>query len=164
MRRVVLASIPTLLLASMTARAEMLVRWRQGDLPPREVLGVQTVVVSADGSLVPDALGKGYRVYLHSDPARVSAVAATARASGAAGVAVVGSGPIPKDLPVPAIQVDDSGKWPRIRSNVRGRRSQVVQAANRTGQPWLDNNVAQVRILQAAGRRAPSPGRCPGLC
>jgi hypothetical protein len=60
---------------------------------------------------------------------------------------------MPKDLPVPAIQVDDSGKWPRIRSNVRGRRSQVVQAANRTGQPWLDNNVAQVRILQAAGRR-----------
>ena len=57
------------------------------------------------------------------------------------------------DLPVPAIQVDDSGKWPRIRSNVRVRRGQVVQAASRTAQPWVDNNVAQVRTLEAAGRR-----------
>src|SRR5437867_13421722 len=152
MKRVFLVPL-TLLLTSMTARAEVLVRWRQGALPPREVLGVQTVVVPADGSLVPDALGKGYRVYLHSHPARASEVAATARASGAAGVALVGTGPMPKDLPVPATQVDDSGKWPRIRSNVRGRRSQAVQAANRTGQPWLDNHVAQVRLPQAAGRR-----------
>jgi len=107
------------LLLSCPARAEVLVRWRAGAVPARDVLGVSSVVVPA-GEIERDARARGYRVYLEKDA---------------------------------ALQLDETGKWPRMRSNVRGRRGQAVQTASRTAQPWLDNNVALIRILQAAGRR-----------
>ena len=116
MRRALLLA----LLLSCPARAEVLVRWRTGPLPARDVLGVTSLVVPAGGEIERDARALGYRVYVEGDA---------------------------------SLQINDTGKWPRIRSNVRSRRGQAVQTASRTAQPWLDNNVALIRILRAAGRR-----------
>jgi hypothetical protein len=43
--------------------------------------------------------------------------------------------------------------WPRIRPNFTIRDGKPVQIASRTAQPWIENNVARIRIRQAAGDR-----------
>lgn len=42
-----------------------------------------------------------------------------------------------------------AAKWPHIRSNVT-RRNDVLQVAGRSAQPWIENNAALIRIMQAA--------------
>jgi hypothetical protein len=46
------------------------------------------------------------------------------------------------------------GLWPRIRRNFTMRDGKPVLVASRTEQPWIDNNVAWIRIRQSAGERA----------
>ena len=63
MRRALLLA----LLLSCPARAEVLVRWRTGPVPARDVLGVTALVVPAGGELERDARARGYRVYVEGD-------------------------------------------------------------------------------------------------
>ena len=46
--------------------------------------------------------------------------------------------------------VEDGGKWPHIRTNWVTRNKDVLQVAGRSAQPWVDNNLALLRILRAA--------------
>ena len=54
---------------------EVLVRWDQNSVPSRESLGISTLVVpAANSAAVRDALQKGYRVLLETDPSAASAL------------------------------------------------------------------------------------------
>jgi hypothetical protein len=56
------------------------------------------------------------------------------------------------------LAADRRAKWPHIRTNWVTRRNDVLQVAGRSAQPWLENNAALIRIIQAA-----DPGATPLL-
>jgi len=142
---------------AMDAHAETLIRWDFERIPPREALGIVTLVVpAAQPDAIRTALEQGYRVYVEIEAAKAGTFTPIA---GIAGVIVKGA--------LPAVQVerltqqgtpvrvaDDRGKWPHIRTNWVTRNKDILQVTNRSSQPWLENNEALVRI---AMERTPAP-------
>ena len=155
------------LCAAAPARAEILVRWDQPDVPPPAALGLTTLVVPAGGEGRARALAQGYRVYLEVESAALAGFVPPA--GPLAGVLVKGT-------PRPALLrqlrarlaargarvavVDDRGKWPHIRSNWVTRNRDVLQVTGRSAQPWIENNAALIRIGGQTGVR---PGSDHGL-
>jgi hypothetical protein len=116
---------------SANLQADVLVLWHQDEIPPQAVLGITKVVVPAGNAQAAEvATSQGYNVYIE-DAIRS-----------------------PKGLR----HVDRRGKWPHIRTNWVTRRNDVLQVAGRSAQPWLENNAALIRIIQAA-----APGATPLL-
>lgn len=161
-RAVAAIALVAVLCAASPARAEILVRWDQPDVPPPAALGVFSLVVPAEkGQARARAVAQGYRVYLEVEAAALSGF--TPPAGPLAGVLVKGTprpallrqlraGLAPRGARVTV--VDDRGKWPHIRSNWVTRNKDALQVTGRTAQPWIENNAALVRInsaLAAAG-------------
>jgi hypothetical protein len=119
-----------------TLDADVLVRWDQPEVPSRAVLGVSRLVVaSANGAAIENAERQGYDVYVEQE----SQAKLEPR----------------HDSPTArAIALDFRGKWPHIRPNFVARNNVIAQVASRTAQPWIENNVALLRIMQAAGTDA----------
>jgi hypothetical protein len=119
-----------MLAAAASSGAEVLVRWSEAQVPAPEVLGVRQVVLPAGKREALDrARQQGYDVYVeHATEPRIE------RHGGA----------MPRALPI-----DRRGKWPHIRTNWVTRRGDVLQVAGRSAQPWLDNNAALIRIIDA---------------
>jgi hypothetical protein len=150
-----------LLTFTASAAAEILVRWDQDQIPPREILGVASVVVpAASAAAVQSALGQGYRVFVQVDASGVSTFKPAA--DSIAGVVIKGT-PAEKDLlllkqrlksPGRVLVLDERGKWPHIRTNWVTANKGVLQVTSRSSQPWIENNAALVRIAEAGGARS----------
>ena len=161
--RCVLAVVLLLSWPRAAAHAEVLVRWDLDGVPPREGLGIQTLVVPASKpAAVREAIARGFRVHLEVDASVLSEGAALA--DGVSGVVVRGSvSPRQLDqlrLRAPGLRVlsiDERGMWPHIRLNPVTLRDNVLQVASRSAQPWMDSNAVFVRIT------APGPNGAPLL-
>jgi hypothetical protein len=136
-------------------RAEVFVRWDQMPVPPRQTLGLATLVVpAANAAALRSAAAEGYRVY-----AEVDAASAVAFEDGSAfGVVVVGQSQeadverLRERLKLPperVMAVQAGAKWPHIRTNWVTRNKDVLQVAGRSAQPWIDSNAALLRIARA---------------
>ena len=163
-RTVAALTLAVALCAASQARAEVLVRWDQPDVPPPAALGVFTLVIPAEsGEARARALAQGYRVYVEVEAAALPGFKPPA--GPLAGVLVKGTprpallrqlraGLAPRGARVRV--VDDRGKWPHIRSNWVTRKEDVLQVTGRSAQPWIENNAALVRINSAlAGAGVP---------
>jgi hypothetical protein len=160
MRRVWFALV-LCVLVSTTARAEVLVRWDQDQLPPPESLGVSSIVLPAsNAALVKTAIALGYRVYLEVE---AKPAAASSPNGAVSGLVVKGSpsaariAQIRLQYGVPrgrVVAVNEFGKWPHIRTNWVTKNKDVLQVTGRSAQPWIENNAALVRILRAANPSA----------
>ena len=115
------------------------------------------MVPAANTPAVRSALTQGYRVFLEVEAAKLTGVAPPA--DGAAGFVVTGKVSaaqlrlLRQRITSPAFRVlvvEDGGKWPHIRTNWVTRNKDVLQVAGRSAQPWVDNNLALLRILRAA--------------
>ena len=146
-----------LAMLAMDAHAETLIRWDFERIPPREALGIVTLVVpAAQPDAIRTALEQGYRVYVEIEAARAGTFTPIA---GIAGVIVKGALPAGQierltQQGTPVRVADDRGKWPHIRTNWVTRNKDILQVTNRSSQPWLENNEALVRI---AMERTPAP-------
>lgn len=157
MRPVVVALAATLAVAARLD-AEVLVRWDQPQVPPRQSLGISTLVIpAANRDAVRDALREGYQLYLELDAANAAAFTAPAR--GVSGLIVRGR-PAPAQvqrlerLMAPrggrVIVPEEGGKWPHIRTNWVTMNNGVLQVTSRSAQPWLENNAALLRLGSGA--------------
>jgi hypothetical protein len=145
-----------LLLLPAAASGEILIRWDQDQVPPREGLGIDVLVIPAQNpAAVQSALRQGYRVYLEVAASNLSTVPLPAE--GLAGVLVRGAAAAPqlarlearlKARPVRVLALDERGKWPHIRTNWVTRNNDVLQVSGRTAQPWIENNAALARIVE----------------
>ena len=152
------AAIAFLLLPAAALHAEVLIRWDQNEIPSPVSLGISSVVVGAGKSaLLRSALDQGYRVFVEVEGAALARFVPPA--GGIAGVVVKGKAS-PQQLSALAqrlkagtriITLDDRGKWPHIRSNWVTRNKEVLQVSSRSAQPWIENNAALLRIMQASG-------------
>ncbi len=103
------------------------------------------------------ALAQGYTVYLEIEAAALAGF--TLPSERLAGVVVKGTASpaqlaqLKQRLRSPGARVlslEERGKWPHIRTNWVTKRNDVLQVSSRTAQPWIEQNVALVRIAQAA--------------
>jgi hypothetical protein len=156
-----------------SVQAEILIRWDQSQVPSPQSLGISTLVVPAqDSDAVRSAFAQGYRLYLEVDASALSTFAPPTPAL--AGVIVTGTATplalrqfrqrlVPRGIRV--IAAETGGKWPHIRSNwvtrvpqggpratsqPSARTNDVLQVTGRSAQPWIENNAALLRIINAS--------------
>jgi len=140
-------------------------RWTDHDVPPTKNLGLEDLVISwNDGapSLLESARRQGYHVYLEATPQQAAA-AADAGKNIAAGILVKVSPSEQTDVdatlqslrslyPKLTFLILNPGKQPQMRGTLVLNKNGVLEVSSPTAQPWLDTNLALVRIEQALHR------------
>jgi hypothetical protein len=153
----VLTSLALLLSVVESARAEILIRWDQQQVPSPQSLALSTLVVPArNTAAVQHALAQGYRVYLEVEASALAGFIPPRQ--GLAGVVVKGNAGTTPLLQLRrqlasrgarVLTLDERGKWPHIRTNWVTRNKEVLQVTSRSAQPWIENNAALFRISDA---------------
>jgi hypothetical protein len=150
---------------SPVAHSEVLVRWDQDQVPPRDMLGIGTLLIpAANAAAVRDAIAKGYSVYLEVEAGALPAPSLPAQPVG--GVVVTGGASaeqvrqVEQRLGASGVRVratEEGGSWPHVRLNWVTLRNDVLQVSSRTAQPWIETNATLVRVAQVSGQgdRAP---------
>jgi len=145
-------------------------RWTYSEVPPAKTLGVNDLVVPWDGSatsLLESARKQGYAVYLEATAEQASA-AAEAGKNSAAGVLLKVSPSEQTDIDTTVrtlrlrypkltfLILNPTGKQPQMRGTLVLNKNGILEVSSPTAQPWLDTNLALVRIEQAF-----RPGQVP---
>jgi hypothetical protein len=155
--RSMLLAILTLVSSVTAASADVLVRWDQRQPPSKQVLGIGTIVVpETNAGAMRQAIAEGYQLYVEVDGARLSGF--TPVSTSLHGVIVTGNASeadlagLRARLKLPAdriLSAQGGAKWPHIRTNWVTKNNDVLQVTGRSAQPWIENNAALLRILQA---------------
>jgi hypothetical protein len=158
--------IPALLLCGLVARGatgKVLVRWTQRAIPPAKSLGVMEIAIpwsSEAKDLAEEARGKGYQVYLEVTPEEAAAAAETTAKAGIAGLILTPSpaeqqraGDVLQKLRHAYAKLSfrillSDGKQPQMKGQLVYQRDGVLQESSPTAQPWVDSNLALVRLAQ----------------
>jgi len=149
-------------LTSTSAWSRVFIRWTYPDVPPAKTLGLNDLVISWNGdaaSFLESSRKQGYHVYLEVTPQQASA-AAEAGKNIAAGVLlrVSPSEQIDVDATLQTLRslypkltflVLHLGKQPQMRGTLVLNKNGVLEVSSPTAQPWLDTNLALVKIEQA---------------
>ena len=156
-------------LMSTSAWSRVFLRWTYPEVPHANVLGINDLVISwNDGahSLIESARKQGYHVYFEATPQQASA-ATEAGKNTAAGVLLKVSPSEPTGVdaimqtlrsqyPKLTFLVLNPGKQPQMKGTLVLNKNGVLEVSSPTAQPWLDTNLALVRIEQAL-----HPGQVP---
>ncbi len=153
-----------LVLASTPAWSKVFVHWTNSALPPAKEFGFNDLVLSWNDSLSPQlkaARRQGYRVYVEVSLQQAGAVAETA-ASGVEGLILTvrqsERAELEKSLPklqsahpkLRFIVLNLDGKQPEMRGSLVIKRGSVLEVSSPTAQPWIDTNLALVKIEQTS--------------
>jgi hypothetical protein len=152
------------LLASSLAWSTVFIRWTSSSLPPTAAeLGVTDLVIPWNNSFqaqVRAARTRGYRVYVEV-PLDKAAAAATS-ASELAGIILTAQASeneeVKKALPklreahprLKFLVLDPEGKQPEMRGSLVIKKGSVLEVSSPTAQPWIDTNLALVKVDQRA--------------
>ena len=152
-------------LVSPYARGDVFVRWASADLLPAKELGFNNLVLPWSDTVwaqVRAAQKQGYRVYLEV-PWR-QAPAAAKGASGLEAIILTGrqseSAELNKSLPklrsahpnINFVVLSPVGKRPQMRGSVVIKRGSVLEVSSPTAQPWIDTNLALVKVEQRSNQ------------
>jgi len=159
--RIVNRLLCSLLLLSACAWGGVFVRWTNTALPRPDALGFTDLLISATGKTSPsseDARQKGYRVFLEVPLEQANDTAVKAEKSGLAGI-VLNVGQSERDGVEESIRalrsvhpklkflvLGSGGKQPQMRGTLVIRRNAVLEVSSPTAQPWIDMNLALVKI------------------
>jgi len=149
-------------LVSTSAWSNVFVQWTSPAFPPAKELGVKDLVLSWNDrfpSQAKAARGQGYRVYVVAPLGQADA-AAEAAATGVEGVILtVGQSEraeLEKSFPklqaanpkLRFLVLNPDGKQPQMRGSLVIKRDSVLEVSSPTVQPWIDSNLALVKIEQ----------------
>src|SRR5258706_12105664 len=147
-------------LVSTPAWSDVFVHWTSPALPPAKELGLNDLVLSWNGSFsqrLKAARRQGYRVYVEV-PLHEAAAAARAGATGLEGVVLTArqseAAELEKSLPelrsayskLRFVVLNPDGKQPQMRGSLVIKRGAVLEVSSPTAQPWIDTNLALVKI------------------
>jgi protein-tyrosine-phosphatase len=155
---------------SNAASSSVFVRWTQPDLPPARDLGINDLVVPWDRgtpSFVKAAHSQGYRVYAEVTLQQAATAAENAEEHGLAGLVLevadsdraAGESAFQQFRsahPNVRFLVLSRGKQPQMRGNLVIKRASVLEVSSPTAQPWIDTNLALIRVQQRS-----HPGQSP---
>ena len=150
------------LMFSSAAWSSVFVRWTQPDVPPARDLGIRDLVVSWDrgtSSFVKAAHSQGYRVYAEVTLQQAATAAESAEQQGLAGLVLdvadsdraAGESAFQQlrsAHPKVKFLVLNQGKQPQMRGTLVIKRASVLEVSSPTAQPWLDTNLALIRVQQ----------------
>lgn len=152
-----------LALVCTPAWSNVFVHWTSSALPPATALGLTDLVVSWDGEASPlleAARRQGYRVYVEVPLKQAPAVAERAAQSGLAGIIlnVRQSERAEVESVLPGLRsahpklrfllLNSDGKQPQMRGSLIIKRGSVLEVSSPTAQPWIDTNLALVKVEQ----------------
>jgi hypothetical protein len=158
------------ILVATPAWSEVLLHWTSAALPPAKELGVNELVFSWNDNLSPQvkaARRLGYRVYVEVPLHRASSAAETG-ATDLEGIILIAreseTAELEKSLPklrldypkLKFLVLNPDGKLPQMRGGLVIKRGSVLEVSSPTAQPWIDTNLALVRI-----ERRSHPGQVP---
>lgn len=143
-------------------------RWNEAALPPANSLGVNEIVIAwergAPTTLLATARKQGYRVYVETPLNRATSAAEACaekscqgiilnfleseRAEGEKCIASLRSA-YPK---LRVLVLSPAGKQPKMRGSLIIKRDSVLEVSSPTAQPWIDTNLALIKIEQRARR------------
>ena len=143
-------------------------RWNEATLPPANSLGVNEIVIAwergAPTALLATARKQGYRVYVETPLGRATSAAEACaenscqgiilnvleseRAEGEKCIASLRSA-YPK---LRVLVLSPAGKQPKMRGSLIIKRDSVLEVSSPTAQPWIDTNLALIKIEQRARR------------
>ena len=150
-----------LVLVSTYAWSDVLVRWTNDDLLPAKELGLNNLVLPWSETVwaqVRAAHKQGYRVYLEV-PLR-QAPAAVKGASGLDGIILIVRRSETAELGrslrklrsahpnIKFVVLNPGGKRPQMRGSLVIKRGSVLEVSSPTAQPWIDTNLALVKIAE----------------
>src|SRR5438034_11553733 len=151
-------------LFAVPAWSKVFVRWTQPVPPPVKRLGVHELAIPWNAVALPSFRGaarQGYRAYAEVAIGEASSAAKTATKFGFAGI-IVNPGDSRPDQIDQAVRklrsayprllfltLNPNGKQPKMRVTLIVKRNGVLEATSPTAQPWLDTNLALVRLEQA---------------
>ena len=156
-------------LVSTCAWSDVFVRWTSDALLPAKELGLSNLVLPWSDTVwaqVRAAEKQGYRVYLEV-PLR-QAPAAAKGGSGLEGIIVTVRQSESAELDtslrklrsahpnIKFLVLNPGGKRPQMRGNLVIKRGSVLEVSSPTAQPWIDTNLAFVKIEQRS-----HPGQVP---
>ena len=157
-------------LVSTSAWSDVLLHWTSPALPPARELGLNDLVLSWNDRFAPQAKAAqrlGYRVYAEVSVAQAATAAETV-ASGLEGIILTvrqaERAELEKSLPklrsahpkLRFLVLNPDGKQPEMRGSLVIKRGSVLEVSSPTAQPWIDTNLALVRIEQRS-----HPGQAP---
>lgn len=158
-----------LVVASSSAWSNVFVHWTSSALPPAKELGLNDLVLSWNDNFSSQAAAarkQGYRVYVEVSFRQAAAAAeAGSRVDGIIlRVPQSERNELEKSLPklqathpkVRFLVLNADGKQPEIRGSLVIKRGSVLEVSSPTAQPWIDTNLALVKIEQRS-----HPGQVP---
>ena len=149
------------LLAAPASSGKVILRWTQPSIPAAKAMGFAEIVVPWDSeSLIRTAIRQGYRVYMEIPAGKaVGAVRDTGR-SKIAGVILNPGDAQPSQVDdelrqvrstyagLPVLLLDARAKQPQMKGQLVIKKDGILQVTSPTAQPWIDSNLALVRLDQ----------------
>jgi protein-tyrosine-phosphatase len=153
---------------SPSAWSTVFVQWSYATLPPAGSLGVSEIVLAwepgAPPALLATARKQGYRVYVET-PLKQAIFAAKACArKSCAGIIlkVLESESAETEKSIASLRsaypklrvlvLSPTGKQPKMRGSFIIKRNSVLEVSSPTAQPWIDTNLALIKIEQRSRR------------
>ncbi len=150
------------LLAATPGWSKVLLRWTQSSLPAAATMGIKELVVSWDAeALIRNARRHGYHVYAEVPAGTAAEMTRTTKKNNLAGIILNPGdsqpGQIEEDLrqlrsaypALPVLVLNPKAKQPQMKGQLVIKRDGVLQVTSPTAQPWIDSNLALVRLGQA---------------
>jgi hypothetical protein len=158
-----------LFLGSMAActpvTAKVLLRVEPSPLPPADKTGIQDVVLLwplRDLSAAAKLRSQGYRVFLQCELKDLAAAAVAAERAAVTGVIIADTVRSSQSLATEQLRpyfaahksltfrvLAPGGKQPQMKGRLVVERDGVLQVSSSSSQPWLDTNLALVRLAQS---------------
>ena len=150
------------LLAATPGWSKVLLRWTQSSIPAAATMGIKELVVSWDAeALIRNARRQGYRVYAEVPVGKAADMTRSTKKSNLAGIVLNPGDSQPGQIDeglqqlrsaypaLPVLVLNSKAKQPQMKGQLVIKKDGVLQVTSPTAQPWIDSNLALVRLDQA---------------
>ena len=140
----------------------VLLRWTEPLIPPAATMGISEVVVPWDAeALIRNARKQGYRVYAELPVGKAGEITEGTKKGNLAGIILNPRNSKPDQIDedlrqlhsaypsLPVLVLNPKAKQPQMKGQLVIKNEGVLQVTSPTAQPWIDSNLALVRVDQA---------------
>ncbi len=150
------------LLAATPGWSRVLLHWTQSSIPPAETVAIKDLVVAWDAeALISSAHRQGYRIYAEVPVGKAADVIRSIKSKPLAGIVLDPGDSAPAQIgedlrqlrsaypALPVLVLNPKAKQPQMKGQLVIKRDGILQVTSPTAQPWIDSNLALVRLDQA---------------
>ena len=147
---------------SKCASSTVFVRWSDAKVPPASSLGVGDIVFAWEPGAAPARLAiarkQGYRAYVETRLEQAPVAAKACAEALCTGIILDGTESVETEKSLAGLRstypklrflaLNANGKQPQMRGSLVIKRDSVLEVSSPTMQPWIDTNLALIRVEQ----------------